>query len=208
MSGVNRGSESAQRPRIRVAKFVAIRTHFILLELSSSHPYQPLVLISTAQCNAGLRRKRVSANPGTITVTSAFSNPISRLSPFSKLITREANHGRFCRGRRPGRWGSLAPPPSPACRSGRTRRPREALQTNKNKAMTRTTTTSTPRRSSRGSRRVRRTKNPSSKGVWESGPRPRSSSSRSCVRRIEVQEASDDRSVLHGGGGGRCFGGL
>ena len=73
MSGVNRGSESAQRLRIRVAKFVAIRTHFNLLELSSSHPYQPLVLISTAQCNAGLRRKRESANVRTLNLGSAVT---------------------------------------------------------------------------------------------------------------------------------------
>ena len=37
----------------------------------SSHPYPPLVLISTPQCITGLRSKRFSANAGTITVTLA-----------------------------------------------------------------------------------------------------------------------------------------
>ena len=46
----------------QVAKFVALRTRVEQADLSSSYPYQPLVLISTAQCVAGLRSKRVSAN--------------------------------------------------------------------------------------------------------------------------------------------------
>ena len=37
--------------------------------IPSSHPYQALVLISTAQCITGLRSKRASANPGGFTVT-------------------------------------------------------------------------------------------------------------------------------------------
>ena len=36
----------------------------------SSHPYPPLVLISTPHCITGLRSKRASANAGAITVTS------------------------------------------------------------------------------------------------------------------------------------------
>ena len=57
--------------RRRLAKFVALQTRNNLRDLSSSHPYQALVLISTAQCNAGLRRKRSQCNPGTITATLA-----------------------------------------------------------------------------------------------------------------------------------------
>ena len=69
--GVNGGSEPARRLRIRIAKFVAIQTRPYPLDLSSSHPYQPLVLISTAQCVAGLRRKRTSANVRTLSLGSA-----------------------------------------------------------------------------------------------------------------------------------------
>ena len=72
MLGVNGGSEPARRLRIRVAKFVAIRTRLYLLDLSSLHPCKPLVLISTAQCVAGLRRKRASANVRTLSLGSPF----------------------------------------------------------------------------------------------------------------------------------------
>ena len=42
----------------RSTKFVAFKSLLVSLKLSSSHPYQPLVLISTAQCITRLRRKR------------------------------------------------------------------------------------------------------------------------------------------------------
>ena len=66
---MNGPSAPTRELRFRSAKFVASRTRGILLDLSSSHPYQALVLISTAQCNAGLRRKRFVAGAGTVTVT-------------------------------------------------------------------------------------------------------------------------------------------
>ena len=45
----------------RSTKFVAFKSLLITLKLSSSHSYQPLVLISTAQCITRLRSKRVFA---------------------------------------------------------------------------------------------------------------------------------------------------
>ena len=53
------------------AKFVALKTHGNLLELSSSHPSPPLMLISPDECIAGLRRKTHSANVTPFSVTSA-----------------------------------------------------------------------------------------------------------------------------------------
>ena len=59
--GVKREFESVW-PLLRwFTKFVATWTWVNWLKLSSSHPYQPLVLISTAQCITGLRRKRLFA---------------------------------------------------------------------------------------------------------------------------------------------------
>ena len=40
-------------------KFVTLKSQLIQMHVSSLHPYQPLVLISTAQCITGLRRKKV-----------------------------------------------------------------------------------------------------------------------------------------------------
>ena len=45
------------------------KTSFPKVCIPSSHPYQALVLISTAQCITGLRSKRVCADPGAITAT-------------------------------------------------------------------------------------------------------------------------------------------
>ena len=46
----------------RAAKFVALEVCLGQLELSSPYLYLPLVLISTAECKAGLRSKTLSAH--------------------------------------------------------------------------------------------------------------------------------------------------
>ena len=52
------GHWKSARPLLwRFPKFMAFKSLLIQLKLSSSHPYQPLVLISTAQCITGLRSK-------------------------------------------------------------------------------------------------------------------------------------------------------
>ena len=92
MLGVN---EAALSPLdgyvITRAKFVAIQTHLYLLDLSSSHPYQPLVLISTAQCVAGLRSKRTSANVRTLSLGSP--SPTSHRAQRECPATQIAWHG-------------------------------------------------------------------------------------------------------------------
>ena len=77
MSGVlavNGGSSTAQNVRSQRSKFVASPVRPWLLDLSSSYPYQPLVLISSDKYDAGLRRKRVSANVCTLSLGSAICN--------------------------------------------------------------------------------------------------------------------------------------
>ena len=68
---MNRPSTFTRGYVITCAKFVALKTHFNLLELSSSYPYLPLVLIIPDECIAGLRRKRFSANVCPLSVGSA-----------------------------------------------------------------------------------------------------------------------------------------
>ena len=77
------GHWKSARPLLwRFPKFMAFKSLLIQLKLSSSHPYQPLVLISTAQCITGLRSKTPFADSQIYGYLYRYIRQIRKVKPW------------------------------------------------------------------------------------------------------------------------------